>query len=84
MANFQEEFDKRLRRVCGVTDDSLRVSYWEHVMDSGWSGDPYDTNHGASYEIEVYVDIDRKTNNIIRKKFTSLGELMQKLDEIVL
>jgi hypothetical protein len=84
MASFQEEFDKRLRRVCGVTDDSLRVSYWEYVHDSGWSGHPYDTNHGASYEIEVSVEVDRKTHNIIHKKFTSLGELMSKMDEVEL
>lgn len=55
MSLFQEDMDKRMRRICGVTDDSLKVVFHEHIIDSNWSGDPTDTDFGASYEITIVV-----------------------------
>jgi len=55
MSDFQREFDQRMRRVCGVTDDSFPVRYDEEIREGFWSGDPYDTAWPAEYEINVYV-----------------------------
>lgn len=55
MSDFQKEFDQRMRRICGVTNDNYPVKYDEVVHDSYWSGDPLDTQWPAEYEINVYV-----------------------------
>lgn len=55
MNDFQKEFDQRMRRICGVTNDYYPVKYDEEVRDGYWSGDPFDTQWPAEYEINVYV-----------------------------
>lgn len=91
MSNFQEEMNKRLRRVCGITDDSLRVTFHEHLEDSYWSGDPDDTNHGATYYIEVIVWTHNDTSHPRRFKdrevttrFLGLSDLMVALEKVEL
>lgn len=79
MSSFQEEFDKRMRRVCGVTDDTLPVTHDEDLRDGSWSGDPYDTAWPAEYEITIAVH--RKNGKysmetVASKTFSRLDEFL--------
>lgn len=81
MSNFQEEFNKRLRRVCGVTDDSRLVTYEtrtelntvEHTMGQ------YTT---ANSSITVYVWLDDGYHIEAFHEFNDLGELMRAIEEV--
>lgn len=82
--SFQEEFDQRLRRVCGVTDDSMTVTYREDERRE-YSG--YCST--CAFEeiikfIEVTVWADNGRNVYATKRFDELGEMMRALDEVEL
>lgn len=74
---FQVEFEKRLRRVLGVTDDSVSVYYESEVLDIP----VFDTfNPDASYsESRIIV-----SSGIKSKTFGDLSELMRELDKVEL
>lgn len=80
--SFKEEMDKRLRRVCGITDDSLKVYTYDRIIDSNWSGDPDDTDFGASHEISVVIYQD--DIRIAGKDFEGIAELIRALDKVEL
>lgn len=83
MSTFQEDMDKRMRRICGVTDDSLKVAFYERLSDSNWSGYADDTDFGASYEIEVVVYED-KIKRLGSVTFSSLYYFIQALENVEL
>lgn len=79
MSDFQKEFDQRLRRICGVTDDKLYVKYDEEIRDSMWSGDPMDTMWPAEYEIDVYVYKEvgtYKTDLVAQRTFSRMDDFL--------
>lgn len=78
--SFQEEYEKRLRRVCGVTDDSLDV-YCSANAWTEYSG--CDTcGGGTNFDITVSVFESRKI--IASTTFTDLGDLIRALDAVEL
>lgn len=92
MSDFQKEFEQRLRRVCGITDDTKRVRYDED-LDQGYSSycpecNPYDSyDYGASYKIEVTVYEEKGTYKVItiaQRSFAGMAELMRALDAVEL
>lgn len=83
--SFSTEFDQRLRRVCGVTDDSREVSYeaefdapaFEGCETCGYGGD-----EGRSY---VTVNVrGTEDASYVYKEFADMGELMRALDAVEL
>lgn len=83
--SFQKEFEQRLRRVCGVSDDSLKVIFYEHLSDSNWSGYADDTDFGATYEIEVVVyEVEYSNKRLASKKFTGTAEMIRALEQVEL
>jgi hypothetical protein len=89
MPSFSEEFDKRLRRVCGVTDDSRAVSYESEFEKSSFQGCDtcgYGGDNDRTY-VTVTVEGPAPANSWsgrIYKEFGDLGELMRALDAVVL
>jgi hypothetical protein len=84
MSSFQEDMDKRMRRVCGVVDDSLKVAFYEHLSDSNWSGYADDTDFGASYEIEVVVYEEDGIKRLGSVTFSSLYYFIHALEGVEL
>lgn len=87
MTNFQEEYDKRLRRVAGVTDDSLKVETELDKTEGYWEG-YCDTcqyyNEGTTFvRIRVYEEDDHYTA-VATKDFNDMGELIRALDAVEL
>jgi hypothetical protein len=83
MAKFSEEFDQRLRRVCGITDDSLKVWYesdFDAPTFNGCDTCNYGGDEGRSY-ITVRVE---DPNRYIVREFGDMGELMRELDAVAL
>ena len=88
MGNYEDEFKQRLRRVCGVTDDTADVTY-ELDSEEGYGG--CDTcGYGGSSD-RAYVEVivhkygGRKADTIYeRREFEDLGELMRALEEVEL
>lgn len=87
MPSFSEEFDKRLRRVCGVTDDSRTVSYeneFDKSMFQGCETCGYGGDDDRTY-VTVYVDgPDNKWEGRVTKEFGDLGEMMRAMDAVEL
>jgi len=94
--SFKEEMDKRLRRLCGVTDDSLDVvmnTATETITEwAGYSCEFTETNSWTVVKIindtpfegrESYA-AKQKRITVAEKKFKDLGELMRALDEVEL
>jgi len=87
--SFKEEMDKRLRRICGVTDDSLVVvmnTATETITEwAGYSCEYTDTNSWTVVKvIKTLHEPTRWTETVAEKKFSDLGELMRALDEVEL
>lgn len=93
MSKFQKEFDQRLRRVCGITDDTKRVRYDEDI-DPGhqtcfqcYPDDYGSFDYGPEYKVRVTVYEERgtyQTVGIAEKVFDGLADLMRALDEVEL
>lgn len=89
--SFKEEMDKRLRRACGITDDSLEVfidTATETITEwAGYSCEYTETNSWTVVKVIKFYD---KENNpywkdvVAEKKFKDLGALMRALDEVEL
>lgn len=89
--SFKDEMDKRLRRLCGVTDDTLEIvidtasetiTHWQHM-----SCEYTETNSWTVVKVMKYYD--RKNSPYWRDvvaevKFDDLGALMRALDEVEL
>jgi hypothetical protein len=82
MSSFKEDMDKRMRRVCGVVDDSLPVVFHEHLTDSNWSGYADDTDFGASYEISVVVYEEDNIKRVASVTFSSLYYFINALESV--
>lgn len=85
MAGFEEEYQRRLRRVGGVFDDSLKV-WIESGEDKGyWSGGCETCEYyidGAPF-VKIYVEtkINWEPKREIAS-FEDMGELIRALDEV--
>lgn len=93
MSKFEDEYHKRLRRLCGVTDDTYRV-YVDEEVDEGYrtcfecNPDDYGSfDYGPSFKVTIYAYPPNQTywqNGSSRVTFEGLAELMSALDEVEL
>lgn len=79
MGTFQEDMDKRLRRLCGVTDDSLKVTQDSKTISGGYC----ETCWYEDEVIEVAV-FDDQGKEVASTQYYDLGDLMRALDEVEL
>lgn len=88
MPSFSEEFDQRLRRVCGVTDDSRAVSYvneFDKAYFQGCETCGYGGDDDRTYvTVTVAGPQPHPWTGGISKEFGDLGELMRALDAVEL
>lgn len=79
MGTFQEDMDKRLRRLCNVTDDSLRVTQDSKTIYGGYC-------ESCWYEDEVIevVVYNEDGSELASTQYYDLGDLMRELDEVEL
>lgn len=79
--SFQDEMDKRLRRLAGITDDEVRVVIREDVNVSSSGGcDTCDYGREAEYSVEVTF---YKGNQYLKYlSFYDLGALIRDLDSV--
>ena len=79
MGTFKEEYDKRLRRLCGVTDDTLNVVEDSETVYGGYC-------ETCWYEEEVVTvtvyDADHK--QVAKQQFYDASDLIRALDEVEL
>lgn len=96
MAGFEEEYNKRLRRVAGIFDDSVRVEIEGDVTEGYWEGycetcQYY--NEGTPFikivkVIEEEIEYGWREGSFTSEtkhevaRFDDMGELIRKLDEI--
>lgn len=76
--SFQKEFERRLRRVAGQTDDTVDVSY-EVEKEDGYGGGcdtcGYGRDDGRAY-VTVYAGYGHT------REFEDLGEMMREMDAV--
>ena len=86
MTSFEEEYNKRLRRVAGVTDDTYSVEVNMEVTEGGWTGgcetcEWYEEGKAfvvvRVYSVEAY-------STIASVEFDDMGELIRALDAVEL
>jgi hypothetical protein len=79
--SWRDEYDQRLRRVVGITDDSLPVI---EDSETRWSGGCETCNF--SYEVvvvQVFSDWKRGTV-MAEKEFYDMGTLLAAMDKVTL
>ena len=79
MGSFKEDYDKRLRRLCGVTDDTLRVSEDSETVYGGYC-------ETCRYEEQVIIISVCNSDRVVigRRQFYDMGELVRAMDEVTL
>lgn len=78
MGSFKEDYDKRLRRICGVTDDTLKVVEDSETVYGGYC-------ETCRYEEDVIVVKVYKDGTVIKQEqFYDMGELIRAMDDITL
>lgn len=77
--NFKEEYEARLRRLAGVTDDTLPVEVVDAIVYGGYC-------ETCSYEETVfYVRVSKGYNEHARSEnFTGMGDIIAALSEVEL
>ena len=81
--NFKAEYERRLRRVCGVTDDTLNVTEDSETRYGGGC-------NTCAYEYTVIVvtvfsgdkDYSTAKTTVATMEFSGMGKLMRALTEI--
>lgn len=85
--SFSEDFDKRLRRICGITNDELFVTHFAGVGEGSWEGYcescSYYEPGKAFVKIEVRED-DRWGRLVSSVEYEDMGELIRAMDTIEL
>jgi hypothetical protein len=78
MGSFKEEYDKRLRRICNVTDDTLRVTEDSKTVYEGYC-------ETCRYSEEV-IEINVWNGNTVvtSRQFYDMGELIRAMDRVTL
>lgn len=79
--SFQKEFEQRLRRVCGVEDDSCEVTFSEAFNAPSFEGCDtcgYGADEGRAY-IEVTVKVPHRR---VYREFSDMGELLRLMDKV--
>jgi hypothetical protein len=80
--SFKEEMDKRLRRLCRVTNDSLEVVLVEKLgIKTEWAGYSCEWSEGT---FEAVIRVLNGREVVGTETFKDLGELMRALDEVEL
>jgi hypothetical protein len=79
MGTFKEDYDKRLRRVCGVSDDSLKVVEDSETVYGGycetcWYEDEFVT-------VTVYAE---DGSELAKESFYYMEDLIAALDQVEL
>lgn len=86
MSNFEEEYKKRLRRVAGITDDSVDIVVESGTTEGGWSGGCETCDYFM--EGEPFVKIVAKSESwpfrSEKVTFEDMGELIRALDAVEL
>lgn len=95
MAGFEEEYNKRLRRVAGIFDDSVRVEIEGDVTEGYWEGycETCQYYQEGTPFIKIVRVIEEPYTNYLGEedvlerreeiaRFDDMGELIRKLDEI--
>ena len=86
MSNFETEYYQRLRRVAGITDDSVQIELESGQNDGYWAGGCETCNFYI--EGEPYVKIVRIYDGYPYsedlKSFGDMGELIRALDAVEL
>ena len=78
MGSFKEDYDKRLRRVCGVTDDTLRVEETSRTVYGGYC-------ETCAYEEElIEINVWDGRTKVATKDFYDMGELIRAMDKVTL
>jgi hypothetical protein len=77
--NFKEEYEARLRRLAGVTDDSLPVEVVDDIRYGGYC-------ETCSYEETVFfVRVSKGYNEHARSEdFTGMSDIISALSEVEL
>jgi hypothetical protein len=86
--SFSEEFDKRLRRVCDVTDDNRVVRYeveFEKAYFTGCDTCGYGGDDDRTY-VTVHVEGPEGSQwrDRVSREFPDMGSLMRALDAVEL
>ena len=85
--SFSEDFDKRLRRICGITNDELFVTHFAGVGPGHWEG--YCESCSYYEEGKPFVKIEVREGGergrlIYTKEYSGMGELIRDMDAIEL
>jgi len=87
MTNFNEEYEKRLRRVAGVTDDGLSVEIVLDVSEGYWDGYCETCeywNEGKPFARVRVFDPEERYTEVAKIDFEDMGELIRALDAVEL
>ena len=87
MSNFEEEYNKRLRRVAGITDDSVTVQVESGQEEGRWSGGCETCAfymEGEPFVRIVELNSERYPFRAEKASFSDMGELIRALDEVEL
>lgn len=76
--NWKKDFERRLRRVVGVTDDTVDV-YYTVEKENGYGGGCDTCGYGAD-DGRAYVSVSAGGSHY--REFEDLGALMRELDEV--
>jgi hypothetical protein len=85
VAGFEEEYQRRLRRVGGVYDNSLKVWVESGEDDGYWSGGCETCEFYIDGGPYVKVFVDSKISWEIKReiaRFSDMGELIRELDSV--
>jgi hypothetical protein len=85
--SFSEEFDKRLRRVCGVEDDTRSVSYeveFDKAYFTGCDTCGYGGDDDRTYVTVTVMGEDNSWRGQTSREFPDLGSLMRAVDDVTL
>lgn len=85
MANFEEEYKRRLRRVAGIYDDSVDVVVESGQEEGRWSGGCETCEffmEGEAFVRIIELNPNRYPFRAERVSFSDMGELIRALDNV--
>lgn len=84
MTSFEEEYNKRLRRVAGIDDDSLRVEVTSGVGEGYWEGGCETCEYYNEGDPFVRVTVFEDYSIVSTKEYYDMGQLIREMDKIEL
>lgn len=82
MSSFEEDYNKRLRRVAGLEDDTIEVRAASDSEDGYWEG--YCETCQYWNEGKTFVKIQRMDTYEVLSTFEDMGDLIRALDAVEL